>query len=187
VGEKISLYRITPEYIDALRDEAKGGDKRVYQIRENNKFHRPFIAVIVMINEQLYAVPLSTTDGKTKLSNKGGDKKGSIDYSPIYINGVLKASVQYSRMIPIDERVLRNLDINYHKHDTKEQKEDKQLRRDELEWVRNREDVIINKARTLYNTYISGVPFKRRDDCLNFIQLEKVSQRYLDNKYNPKT
>ena len=39
---ELNLYRIVPKYIDALRDETNGGDKRVYDVR-NGKEHRPFV------------------------------------------------------------------------------------------------------------------------------------------------
>jgi len=175
---ELGLYRINPKYIDALSEEKQGGDKRVQQVRENGKFQRPFIGIVVMCNNQQYCIPLTKTEGKAKLDGKNGAKKGSIDYSPIYIDGKLKAGIQFSRMIPVEESQLRTLDMKDHIHDLPNQKKEKQLRRDELAWVQENKDIIINKARTLYERYLSGEPFKRKTDCLNFPQLEKLCKRY---------
>lgn len=175
---ELGLYRINPKYIDALSDEKQGGDKRVQQVRENGKFQRPFIGIVIMCNNQQYCIPLTKTEGKVKLEGKNGTKKGSIYYSPIYIDGKLKAGIQFSRMIPVEESQLRTLDMKDHIHDLPNQKKEKQLRRDELAWVQKNKDVIINKARTLYERYLSGEPFKRKMDCLNFPQLEKLCRMY---------
>lgn len=139
---------------------------------------RPFIGILTMCNGQNYCIPLTRIEGKEKLSGKGGTKRGAIDYSPIIINGVPKAGIQFSRMIPVPDNVLRELDVKDHKHDLKRQKDDKRLRREELEWIRQNRHDIINKAQTLYNAYISGMQFKRRDDCLNFPQLETLCKDY---------
>ncbi len=172
----LNLYRIIPSYVDMLGDESKGGDRRVQQVR--NKENRPFIGIIVMNGDKKYCVPLTTVAGKSKLKGKGGIKRGAIDYSPIYIDGVVRAGVQFSRMIPVTDSVLRNLDMETHKHDTAKQKADKALRRAEYQWIQDNKDVIVNKARTLYNVYVSGQEFKRRKDCLNFSQLEKICEKY---------
>ena len=173
---KLQLYRVIPSYTEFLRDESRGGDLRVQIVK--GKSMRPFIGIVTMFNGQKYCIPLTRIEGKEKLSGKGGIKKGAIDYSPIIINGEAKAGVQFSRMIPVPDNVLRELDTEEHKHDLKRQKDDKQLRREEIEWIRQNKHDIINKAQTLYNAYISGTPFKRRVDCLNFIQLEKLCKEY---------
>lgn len=131
-----------------------------------------------MCNNQKYCIPLTKTEGKPKLNGKNGAKKGAIDYSPKCINDELKAGIQFSRLIPVEESQLRTLDMKDHVHDLPSQKQEKKLRRDELEWVQENKDVIINKARTLYERYISGEPFKRKADCLNFPQLEKLCKKY---------
>ncbi len=173
---ELKLYRVIPSYIEFLRDESKGGDSRVQIVK--GKESRPFIGIVTMCNGQKYCIPLTRVEGKEKLSGKRGVKRGSIDYSPIIINGEVKAGVQFSRMIPVPDNVLRKLDTETHEHDHKRQKDDKQLRREEIEWICQNKHNIINKAQTLYNTYISEDSFKRRDDCLNFPQLEKLCQEY---------
>ena len=49
--KKLQLYRVIPKYIDALRDEANGGDLRVYKVSEG-KEHRPFVGIITEFNGQ---------------------------------------------------------------------------------------------------------------------------------------
>ena len=175
-SSELGLYRIIPSYIDILSDESNGGDKRVQTVR--GKENRPFIGVVVINDRQKYCIPLTSIAGKPKLKGRGGIKGGAVDYSPIYINGIVKAGVQFGRMIPVTDNVLRKITITPHKHDTPEQKAAKRLRKEELAWIQENKYVIINKARTLYDLYTSNRPFRRRDDCLNFPQLEKICREY---------
>lgn len=168
---ELNLYRIVPKYIDALRDETNGGDKRVYDVR-NGKEHRPFVGVVVVCNGQKYCIPL--TSYKKRFENM----RDKIDITRIIIDGEIKGAVEFSRMIPIEDAQLRNLDMLYHKHDTEGQRQNKNNRIETLKWCREHSDDIVNKANVLYNMYISGQDFKRKKDCLNFIALEEVCKKY---------
>ena len=167
----LNLYRVIPKYINALRDINNGGDSRVYTV-SNGKEHRPFIGVIVVCNKQKYCIPL--TSKKQKLQNI----RDKIDITRIIIDGQITGAVEFSRMIPVEEYQIRALDMKYHKHDTPKQKEIKELRLKTLQWCQEHSEDIINKANVLYNMYISGNPFKRKHDCLNFPALELICKRF---------
>ena len=81
--ETLKLYRVIPKYMDALRDESNGGDRRVYLVSDG-KEHRPFIGVITVCNGQKYCIPL--TINKDKFRNM----RDKIDFSRIIINGKIK-------------------------------------------------------------------------------------------------
>ena len=171
IREELKLYRVIPRYIDALRDKNNGGDERVYKVSEG-KEHRPFVGVIAVCNGQKYCIPLSTD--KKKFHNM----RDKIDFSKIVVNGEIVGAVEFSRMIPIEEGQLRDLDLSYHKHDTAKQIEKKHERQVALQWCIEHSEDVENKARVLYKTYISGEPFKRKHDCLNFPELEKICKEY---------
>lgn len=166
---KLTLYRVIPKYIKALQNEENGGDKRVY-----GKDNRPFIGVVTVCNRQKYCIPL------TSVKDKFYNMKGTIDFGIIKINDNIVAGIEYSRMIPVEEHLLRRVDITEHKHDTDKQKASKALRRAEIEWCEAHSEEIINKANVLYNTYISGTYFKHRKNCLNFPLLEKICKIYCE-------
>lgn len=167
---ELKLYRVIPKYIKYLQDEEQGGDKRVY-----GKDNRAYIGILVVCNNKKYCVPLTTK--KEKFANM----KGKIDFGLIKDdeNNII-AGIEYSRMIPVEEHLLRPLDMLEHPHDTKEQKVQKQIRQKEYDWCQLHSEDIINKVNVLYNTYISGTPFKARNRCLNYPQLESVCQKYCE-------
>lgn len=101
--DSLNLYRVIPKYTKVLQDEEKGGDKRVY-----GKDNRPFIGIIAVCNGQKYCIPL--TSAKDKFDNM----KGTIDFGIIKINGEIKAGIEYGRMIPVEDYLLRPLDTKEH-------------------------------------------------------------------------
>lgn len=169
--KKLQLYRVIPKYIDALRDEANGGDLRVYKVSEG-KEHRPFVGIITEFNGQKYCIPLTKYKPKFKVIPNG------ITIMKIEINGRIVGVIEFSRMIPVNDNVLRPLDLTFHKHDTVEQKQEKQLRCDESHWITEHSEEIISNAKNLYKKYVLGEEFKRKVDCLNFPELEKVALKY---------
>lgn len=163
MSEELKLYKVRPKYIKELLKV----DKRVYY-----KDERPFIGIVVVCNGQKYCVPLTTP--KEKFSNM----KGRIDFGLIKKDGQIVAGIEYSRMIPVEEYLLRKIDTEEHKHDSANNKSEKLLRKYELEWCNLHKEDIVNKVNVLYNTYISGIEFKRRKNCLDFPLLEKVCNEY---------
>ena len=54
----------------------------------------------------------------------------------------------------------------------------KETYKKELEWCNTNKKIIIDKANVLYEKYNSGEPFKRKKDCLNFLELEEICKKY---------
>ena len=167
--DEIKLYKVDPLYIKALRDESKGGDSRAYK---EDKTQRPYVGVVTVCNGQKYCIPL--TSNKEKFSKM----TGKIDISLIVIQGKIKGAVEFSRMIPIEDGQLKKLNMDFRKHDKPFRRAAIQERIDTLNWCKEHSEEIRNKANVLYETYISGKEFKRRKECLNFPQLEKICQEY---------
>lgn len=101
-----------------------------------------------------------------------------IDFSRIIIDNKIIAALNFSRMIPVETNQLSRIDIKVRKHDNPQVVKRKQLYRQELQWCNENYDKIVNKANVLYSKYISGEYFKRKKDCLNFIELEEICKRY---------
>jgi len=167
----LMLYRVTPKYIDALQDEANGGDSRVYNVRAG-KEHRPFVGVITVRNGQKYCVPLSKYKPKYKVL------PDNETLMRIYIDGKIVGALQFSRMIPVEDAQLRPLDMAAHPHDTKNQKAEKELRVKETIWCHQHQKEITDKCTALYDLYISNIPFRGRQYCLNFPEMENVCRKY---------
>lgn len=124
-------------------------DDRIYNSSPQLAKHtRPYIGIIVTCNGQKYCIPL------TSFKPKHENMSDRIDFSRIIINSKIR------------------------KHDTSEIAKRKQLYRQELQWCNENYDKIVNKANVLYNKYMSGEYFKRRHDCLNFAELEKICKHY---------
>ena len=170
----LALYRVIPKYIDALQDELRGGDSRVYNVREG-KEHRPFIGVITVCNGQKYCIPLS------KFKPKFMVLPDNETLMRIRIDGMIVGALQFSRMIPVEEAQLRPLDMKAHSHDTKKQKDEKALRVKETAWCHKHQQKIVEKCTTLYKMYVDNVPFKGRKHCLDYPAMEKICKEYNKN------
>lgn len=141
-----------------------------------NKESRVFIGIIVMLSNYKYLVPLSHP------KDKHHRMRTSIDFEKIYHDGRLIAVLNFNLMIPVVESQIERFNINLNKYDSIEMRKYKELCKNELAWCRKKEntEIIINKARVLYNLYISGEYFKAKERCLNFPKLEKICDRYID-------
>lgn len=169
--DELKLYRVIPKYVSALQDENNGGDRRVYNVG-GGKESRAFIGILTVCNGQKYCIPLTRPKDKFK------NMKGHIDFGTITDNGKIIAGIEYSRMIPVEDHLIRPLEMDEHNHDTDNQKAMKRLRRKEAIWLKENREEVVNKANVLYNKYISGEKFKQRTGCLNFPALEKICKEY---------
>ena len=165
----LKLFWVDMKYIRNLQNK----DQRVYSVSpQAGKQTRPYVGIIVTINGFKYCVPLSKAKEKYK---KMTDK---IDFSKIVIDGEIVAGVNFSRMIPVEMPQLTRVDVKIRKHDTEIIKARKALYKKEINWCNENRDVLVNKANVLYEKFISGEPFKRKKDCLNFPELEEVCKQY---------
>lgn len=166
---ELKLYWIDIKYIRNLHAK----DDRIYNSSpQMSKHTRPYIGIIVTCNNQKYCIPL--TSAKPKHENM----TDRIDFSRIIIDNKIIAALNFSRMIPVETNQLSRIDIKVRKHDNPQVVKRKQLYRQELQWCNENYDKIVNKASVLYRKYISGEYFKRKKDCLNFIELEEICKRY---------
>lgn len=153
-------------------------DDRVLSVSPQiNKENRVFIGIIVMFNSYKYLVPLSHPKDKHQ------KMRTSVDFEKIYHENKLIAVLNYNLMVPVVDSQIEIYNIVKNKNDSIEKKLYKELCKNELAWCRKNAEIIINKAKVLYNLYISGEYFKARSRCLNFPKLEKICDKY-KNKDN---
>ena len=171
--EELRLYKVVPNYIEALRDENNGGDLSVYKV-DGNKGNRPFVGIITICNELNYFIPLTSYKDRFKyLTSK------ELDFTPIYRKGKLVAGVEFNKMIPVPLNQIRPLDMNLRRHDNAKVKESKLLRRYEYEWCNSHRNEIVKKAQELYTMYVEDdVRYKNKKYCLNFPELDKIFNKY---------
>jgi len=166
---KLKLYTVDMKYI---RDLHNADDKVPSVSPQIGKENRPFVGVVVMVNERKYCIPL------TKPKEKHKKMKGTIDFTKIVHNGEFLGALNFNQMIPVREDQLRRIDIVIRSHDNADTRRKKARLIKEAEWLMIHENEVNNKARVLYEKYNSGEEFSGKKNCINFKKLEKVCDKY---------
>ena len=170
--EQLSFYTVDMKLIRNMHNQ---GDDRVFSVSPQvGKDNRPFVGLIVMLNDRQYCVPLSSPKEKHKSMKNGLDFHRILDADDKLI-GVL----DFNNMIPVRPDVVRKIQVRTNKTDNQATRHYKELMSDQLTFCRQNHDVIVNKAIKLYRMVhqksTSGF-IKRR--CLNWAKLEEVLDRY---------
>lgn len=148
-----------------------------------HKDTRPFIGIIVVLDKKKYCVPL-TSPNKSKFN-----KKSQIDFIKIQDSSVKDEHgapktigiLNINNMIPVDETVIKRIDLTLHDTDSPDTLRRKGLMIDQLSWCRNNISVIQNRANKVYRL-VTELPEQNRNlvrRCCNFQRLEAVLDRYL--------
>lgn len=182
--EKLDLYSIDLKYI---RDLTKA-DQHVMSVSPQiGKETRPFVGIVVVMNTKQYCIPL--TSPKAKFENKS-----QIDFIKIFdehnknsqgapkLIGVLNIN----NMIPVNENVIKKINLSYSPKDDRDSQLRKDLMQKEIRWCRNNIETIHNRANKVYKL-VTQTPEKNRNltaRCLNFLKLEKVLEKKLGINQN---
>ncbi|MGN0601248.1 MAG: type III toxin-antitoxin system ToxN/AbiQ family toxin [Oscillospiraceae bacterium] len=173
--ERLKIYHIDMKYIRDLSNK----DGNVMTVSPQiNKETRPFVGIVVICDKQKYCIPLSSP--KPKYHKMKNDK----DFSKIYdkkqkLIGVLN----FNSMIPVDNSVIRTVDIKINPSDSQSDKYYKGLLNDQLDWCNDNQEAIEIKANKLYEL-VTETPDKMRSltrRCCNFKKLEAVLAKRKDN------
>ncbi|MCM1136021.1 MAG: type III toxin-antitoxin system ToxN/AbiQ family toxin [Clostridium sp.] len=167
--EKLQLYTMDMKYI---RDLHKA-DNRVQSVSPQlYKNNRPFVGVVVICNKHKYCIPLDHP------KEKHYSMKNDIDFSRIYANDKLIGILNFNNMIPVDETLIKRLNIKISPNDSPSEKAYKILCSKELDWIQKNKDIIIKKANKLYNMICSNkANYNLRKRCLDFKKLETILQK----------
>lgn len=105
--------------------------------------------------------------------------RDKIDFKKIVYRGVLIGVLNFNLMIPVEDAVIQRIDTIIRRHDNADTRRKKELLIKELEWCNAHSRDLTNTANVLYEKYISGEKFSARDQCLDFIRMEKECKRFV--------
>ena len=170
------LFEIDSDYCNYLRKF----DNKVMLNKDNqNSNKRPYIGIVLEINNNKYFAPLTSPKDKHKKQMK----KHSIDM--ILINNGTYGAINLNNMIPVPESHLEKIDINILPTDSKEEKEYKNLLIDQQSWCDSNSEKIIRKANNLYKLINSNyTDEKLKNRCCNFKQDELYMKEYQNQHTN---
>ena len=160
--ERLSLCKVNSDYLRQLHEL----DERV-----SSKYDkRPFVGIIVMVNEIGYVIPL--TSQTTQEREKRGKTKRSTRITTFIKDdrGKEISNMLYNNMVPVPEGMYEYIKVDpskdsYYMH--------------EIRFIRKNSDKIINKARKVHDDRMTKHdPFLEKT-CCDFRLLEN---KYLDFK-----
>ena len=181
--KELNFYYINLKYI---RDLSNVDDNVMSISPQRGKQDRPFVGVIVLLNERKYCIPLTSPKDKFKAMKsqvdflKIFDERKKDDNCTPKLIGVLNIN----NMIPVDETVISKVDLTIHEKDKTEIKIHKQLMQKQLRWCRDHVDTIENRANKVYDMVVNH-PDKNRNlvkRSSKFIKLEAVADKLTRKK-----
>jgi protein AbiQ len=152
----MKFYTVDDDYISYLRKH----DETVFK----NKVRRPYIGVVLEINECKYLAPLSSQDKQHKnltifrIYEKGNNKNKL---------GVL----HLNNMIPILDTVIT--EVKFKEQEIKY----RSLLEKQFKYIKSEQDTIKNQAKKLYEHVINKDKFYTAISC-NFICLESIYKNF---------
>lgn len=160
----MDLYNISEDYIDYLRSYDN-------KVPENKGSKRPYVGIVLSINNCDYYVPLTSPKPKHQKMSNGVDFRR--------INGGVYGAINFNNMIPVDSSALVKIDVNNHP-DIKYRR----LLQNQLLYIKADKKNIIRTAQNLYNIVVQddstlssrNKTIKQR--CCNFAVLEIACSNY---------
>lgn len=138
----------------------------------DNKSKRPYIGIILEINNVNYFAPLSSPKKKHE------NMKNSIDF--IKINKGRDGVINLNNMIPIPSEQCYEIDI---KEEIKIDKKYGLILKYQIIWCNKNKENIIKKAKKLYNLIINDrANFSLKNRCCNFKVLEEKLNQFILNQ-----
>ena len=157
---RLSFYRADGKYCGYLRQL----DRCVPYVKDG-KDSRPFMGIVLSINEFHYYAPLSSPKPKhLKMKNQ-------IDF--IKINGGKWGVINFNNMIPVHSRRLARIEPALLPADTQSDRAYRDLLTNQLTWCNSNRDAIYSKAEKLHRTIVNGKGWPELNNrCCDFLLLE---------------
>ena len=172
MNNRFKLYHVNIKYIRALHNIDDNVPSVSPQVR---KHLRPFLGIIVLINNSKFCIPLTSNSIQKK---KLATMHENITFRKIYDkSGKLLAALNLNNMIPIQDEYLSEINLKIRPTDSQELCHWKKLCIKELDWCQKHQKEIERLANELYNKYTSDEHFNKRKICLNFPALEKECRK----------
>ncbi len=147
----LKLYTVNNEYLNFLYNV----DKRV-----SLKTTRPYIGIVLKINDHVYFAPMSS-------------KKSKNNQMTVLLNSSNAGTIKLNNMIPVEMSLLNLIDIN------NQDKNYMLLLQKEVIEINEKEKIVLNKARNLFNLVETKQNEKLLSFCCDFKVLEKVKDIYI--------
>lgn len=139
----------------------------------NEKKMRPFIGILLEINDIKYFAPLSSPKEKyLKMKSK-------LDF--LRIDGGKLGAINFNNMIPVKDYNIIKLDLDNDVFNDSERKYIKLLK-EQIYWLNRNNEKLYSRAILLYDSYNEGIlDEKIADRCCNFKLLEEKCELYDGN------
>ena len=164
---ELRLHTVDTEYINYLKKH----QSNIWD-NEDNRRLRPYVGIIININDFKYYAPLSSPKKKHE------KWKDRIDFIRIDYKDELKAVINLNNIIPVDDSDLTIIDID------NEEEKYADLLKIQMIVIRKKKDLIINNAKSLYEKIT-----KHKDEnkklakfCYDFLKLEEKLIEYQASK-----
>jgi len=172
--EELSLYIVNMKYVRNLKNVEKQKTGRTNTIlsvsTQTHKQGRPFIGIVQIVNGLQYCIPLSSVEEKPKYI----DMAENITFRKIKdVQGNVIGVLNINNMIPVKENYITKFIIEELPTDSPEQREYKRNCRQELDWCNANIAEITRLASELHTIICENKPFKKRNICPNYTELEK--------------
>lgn len=159
-----------------VRDLAKADDKVMSVSPQENKENRPFVGIVVIMDDKKYCIPL------TSPKPKHAKMKNDMDFSKMYDkHNKLIGALNFNNMIPVSDEFIMRININPSKSDSTKDRVYKELLTNQIDWCNENSDSIVKKANKLYK-FVTQTPEKSRSltrRCCDFKKLETVLEKRL--------
>lgn len=169
MSKRLKLYNVSLKYIRNLHNV----DNHVPSISPQiGKQNRPFLGVVIMVNDAKYCIPLSSNSAKK--NEKLNSMRENLTFRKIRDkDGKILAALNLNNMIPIRDEYITPIDLKIKSTDSVSIKQWKRLCAKELDWCQSNSAEIERLANELHRKYCSKEFFQKRKICLNFPALEK--------------
>lgn len=172
--DKFELYIVDMKYVRNLKNIEKQKTGRTNTIlsvsSQTHKQGRPFVGIVQMINGINYCIPLSSIEEKEKYINMSENitcRKIRDD------TGRVIAILNINNMIPVWDEYISKFIIDSSPYDNHEQIKYKLKCKQELDWCNHHASEIIRLSSELHTIICENKPFKKRNICPDYLELEK--------------
>ena len=166
----LRLYNIDKDYCLYLRQF----DSRVPSVN-CGKEHRPFIGILITVNDADDYAPLTSPKPKHLTMSNGADF--------IKINAGKWGAINLNNMIPVQPQNLIGVQTNILATDTPQEANYKYLLKNQLQWCTSNSAQIIRQAQRLYNMITIGSAYlSLMARCCDFSVLEAKCAAYVSGK-----
>jgi protein AbiQ len=171
---KLKLYTVDMKYVRNLKNVENRKTGRTNTIlsisSQTHKHARPFVGIIQMVNGNKYCIPLSSIEEKEKYKTMSEN----ITFRKITDkNGEVIGVLNINNMIPVREEYISQFIVDELPTDSEKQREYKKKCKAELDWCNDNIGEISRLASELHTIICENKPFKKRNICPNYAELEK--------------